>query len=228
MIKLGTNYGGWFIPEKNTLNENSIIYSGGVGEDISFDLALQTKYNSYIYLIDPTTRANTHYEECKKYFKDRDFSFTGGIQNDYYQTIEHETPNFNKIKYINKGLWNKIDTLKFYKQNNASYVSQSLINGMFGVTYDIVEVDTIKNIMDQNNHTNIDLLKLDIEGAENVVLKQMLNDNIYPKYLCVEFDLFLKNKDPEKQTKKIITTLIENGYVILVNDKYNITFEYNK
>jgi hypothetical protein len=41
MEKLGTNYGGWFIPKDCNLNENSIIYSVGVGEDISFDINIQ-------------------------------------------------------------------------------------------------------------------------------------------------------------------------------------------
>ena len=41
MFKLGTNYGGWIIPKNNELNDKSIIYSIGVGEDISFDLLLQ-------------------------------------------------------------------------------------------------------------------------------------------------------------------------------------------
>lgn len=45
MIKLGTDYGGWHIPTKNIFNKESIIYSGGVGEDISFDIKLQSKYN---------------------------------------------------------------------------------------------------------------------------------------------------------------------------------------
>ena len=34
------------------------------------------------------------------------------------------------------------------------------------------------------NHSKIDLLKLDIEGSEIDVLNQMLDDEIYPKYLC--------------------------------------------
>lgn len=51
MDKLGTNYGGWIIPNNINLNENSIVYSGGVGEDISFDLLLQEKYNCNILLI---------------------------------------------------------------------------------------------------------------------------------------------------------------------------------
>ena len=39
------------------LTPESIIYSVGVGEDISFDLLLSDKYNCNIYLIDPTKRA---------------------------------------------------------------------------------------------------------------------------------------------------------------------------
>ena len=54
MEKLGTKYGGWYVPEEMDLDENSIIYSAGVGEDISFDLLLSDKYKSHIYLIDPT------------------------------------------------------------------------------------------------------------------------------------------------------------------------------
>lgn len=34
MEKVGTNYGGWIVPIQMDLNENSIVYSGGVGEDI--------------------------------------------------------------------------------------------------------------------------------------------------------------------------------------------------
>ncbi len=56
MEKLGTKYGGWYVPTDMKLNENSIIYSGGVGEDMSFDLLLLSKYNCNIFLIDPTTK----------------------------------------------------------------------------------------------------------------------------------------------------------------------------
>lgn len=60
MEKVGTNYGGWIVPIQMDLNENSIVYSGGVGEDISFDIKLQSKYNSNIILIDPTVKAISH------------------------------------------------------------------------------------------------------------------------------------------------------------------------
>ena len=96
---------------------------------------------------------------------------------------------------------------------------------MFGNEYDEVEVDSIKNIMKEYNHTKIDLLKLDIEGSEIDVLNQMLNDQIYPRYLCIEFDLLLKNKDQNKLTEKIAKRLQSNNYKILENKNLNITFE---
>jgi len=69
MEKLGTNYGGWYIPKNITLNADSIVYSGGVGEDISFDLLLSDKYDCNIVLIDPTKRAIKHFDEVQKYNK---------------------------------------------------------------------------------------------------------------------------------------------------------------
>ena len=67
-------------------------------------------------------------------------------------------------------------------------------------------------------------MKLDIEGAEIEVLNNMLDDEIYPRYLCIEFDLLIKNKDTDKSTNKVIMRLLESGYNILINDKLNITF----
>lgn len=224
MEKLGTDYGGWYIPLDITLNENSIVYSGGVGEDISFDILLSEKYNPNIYLIDPTKRSNIHFNETLQYFNNK-LLFTGNIQKDYYDKIGNSKPNLNKFFYLNTGLWDKKETLRFYKQENQSYVSQSLIPGMFGNEYDIINVTTIKDLMVENNHTHIDLLKLDIEGAEINVLNKMFNDNIFPSYLCIEFDLKLKNKDYNNETNKLIYKIINDyNYTILINDNWNITF----
>ena len=224
MVKIGTEYGGWHIPDNIFLNDNSTIISAGVGEDISFDIGIQSLYNCTIFLIDPTERSYIHYKECKKYYKNKEFVLSGNIQSDYYKNIQKYNPNFDKIKYIDVGLWNKKDSMKFYKQSNKSYVSQSLINGMFTTDYTIVNVDTLNNIMQQNNITHIDLFKLDIEGAEISVINNMLDNEIYPSVLCIEFDLMLKNKDTNNTTYKTIERLMENNYSIFKNDNWNITF----
>lgn len=226
MERIGTEYGGWILPTNITLNENSIIYSAGVGEDISFDLLLQNKYNCKIFLIDPTKRSIKHYNEIINFYKNNE-PFTGNIQKDYLDTIKHLNFNENKFIYINKALWDIKTELKFYKQTNENYVSQSVIKDMFGKKYDIVDTITIKDLMKQNNHNNIDLLKLDIEGAEINVLNNLLNCKIYPKYILVEFDLLIKNKDNFNETKLLIDRLLYENYKIFANDKLNITFIRN-
>ena len=224
MEKLGTNYGGWYVPTNMNLNENSVVYSGGIGEDMSFDLLLQCKYNCGVLLIDPTNKAVKHFDEVKQYYNSKQL-FTGGIQTDYYSCIQSLHPNFDKLKYVNIGLWNKKEDLKFYKQTNDNYVSQSLVENMFGQNYDVVPVDSIKNIMEQQGHSHIDLLKLDIEGAEIETVNQILDDEIYPTYVLIEFDLLLKNKDPGNTTKQLIERMItKEGYKMLKNDNLNITF----
>jgi len=225
MENLGTNYGGWSIPKYAKLNKSSIIYSGGVGEDMSFDLKLEDKYKCKIYLIDPTKKSIKHYEEVKEFYNSKINKFSGNIQADYIYNIIDLKPNFNNYTYIKKGLYKEKTKLKFYKQTNPNYVSQSLVPNMFGTEYDEVEVDSIKNIMKTYNHNKIDLLKLDIEGSEIDVLNQMLDDEIYPTYLCIEFDLLLKNKDPKQLTQKLVSRLQENNYKILENKNLNITFE---
>ena len=126
---------------------------------------------------------------------------------------------------MNIGLWDKKEELKFYRQCNENYVSQSLVENMFGQNYDIVPVDSIKNIMYQQGHSHIDLLKLDIEGAEIETVNQMLDDTIYPTYVLIEFDLLLKNKDPGNTTKQLVERMItREGYKMLKNDNLNITF----
>lgn len=224
-IKLGTNYGGWYLPSDIELDENSVIYSGGVGEDISFDLILSDKYNSNIYLIDPTKRSVKHFEEIKQFYKTKKFKFSGNIQPDYNKTIKNLNPKFDTMYYINIGIWDKDDTLKFFKPTNRKYVSHSLIEGMASNKYEEINVTSIKSLMEKNNHTHIDLLKLDIEGAEIKVIKQMLEDKIYPSYLLIEFDLFLKGKD-KSETENLIKKL-RTYYDIVKNDQWNITFKLN-
>jgi FkbM family methyltransferase len=229
MYKLGTNYGGWYIPKKLPFNSESVVISGGVGEDVSFDIKLQSKYNCKVYLIDPTERSIVHYDECKKYYEsNKSYEFKGKIQPDYYSEIQNESPDFNKIFYINKGLWSHETELKFYKQHNPDYVSQTVVEGFFTEKYDcIVPVNSLKNIMKEYDIEKIDLMKLNIEGSEIKVLEQMLNDNIYPNFLIISFDLAMKNKDKDNLTNKMIQRLIDNDYIILHDDKHhNITFEF--
>lgn len=224
MIRYGTEYGGWNLPKNINLSSDSIIYSVGVGEDISFDLLIQDSFNCNIILIDPTLRAIRHYEEIQDFYNSGIPSFSGDIQKDYIETISNSSADLSKITYVKKGLWSHRDTLKFYKPLNEKYVSHTLIENMYSNNYEMVEVDSLKNIMQQLGHSRIDILKLDIEGSEIVVLRKMLEDKIFPMYICVEFDLKLKMVDPTNETGSIIKELLNNNYTMIDNNNWNCLF----
>lgn len=222
MERLGTKYGGWVVPTHMDLSEGSICYMGGLGEDGSFDVLLQSKYKSNVLIIDPTQKAKIHYNEMVMHMP-----FTGNIQPDYMATLSGVQYDISKIQYEPIGIWDSSGELRFYKQDNPHYVSQSLISNMFCEEYDIVPVNTLSGIMNNYGHTHIDLLKIDIEGAECCVLNNMLDDNIYPRYVLVEFDLYLKGKDTKGETKAVIDRMLKKGYKILYNENMNITFIYS-
>lgn len=218
MQKLGTHYGGWYVPQNLKLNKDSIVYSGGVGEDISFDLILSSKFDSRIYLIDPTQKSKTHFLELKEGKK-----FTGNIQKDYLETIKDLKPNLEKIEFLELGIYDRKGEMKFYKPENPNYVSHTLIENLYGKEYEIVKTVSIKDIMEIYNHDHIDLLKLDIEGAEIKALNQMLDDQIFPKYILVEFDLLIQGGDKNLETRKLIKRL-KKDYKKLIDDHNNITY----
>ena len=232
MAIYGSSYGGWFLPNNVSLDTSSVVISVGVGEDISFDLAVQSKFGSQIYLFDPTERAQTHYNEVVEFYKQKptQAKFSGDIQPDYLPTISKLTPvpDMSKIHMEPLGLWLKEDTVKFYKQTNPKYVSQTIVPNMFGQEYTLAKMDRLSSILDKKglSKTNIALMKMDIEGAELDVLDTLLEDKIYPKILCVEFDYLLKGQDTTNRTNMTIQRLKDVGYTILYNKQWNIVFEH--
>lgn len=95
--------------------------------------------------------------------------------------------------------------------------------------YIMVKVKKLKTIMQELNHTKIDLLKIDIEGCECDVLEQMIEDNIFPLYLSVDFDLARTNNiENIERCNSIINLLINNSYKLLKNLNYDCSFQYIK
>jgi hypothetical protein len=220
MPVLGTTYGGWYIPDDFVLSSDSLVVSAGVGEDISFDLALQSRYGCEILLIDPTQRAIKHLQEVHTYYKDKT-PFLGNIQSDYISHISPLNPDLRKLTLKPIGLWKEKDTLKFFYQTNPLYVSQSLIPNLYSSSYSLVPVDRLSRLISKTP----DVLKLDIEGAEIDVLETLFEDNIFPRLLCVEFDLLLKGQDKTNRTHQMIERLMRKGYKLVYNKNYNMVFQ---
>jgi FkbM family methyltransferase len=158
---LGTTYGGWTIPDQ-LLNSGSICYCVGVGEDISFDLELIRRYRSNVYAFDPTPRA---------------IAF-----------VEDQTSLPDKFKFVPVGIWNADKIMRFYVPGNPNHVSHSIVNLQKTEAFFEAPCRKLSSFMREHGHERLDLLKIDIEGAEYQVIQSLLDDNLDIRILCVEFD----------------------------------------
>ena len=185
-ITCGNTGAAWtFCPD--LIKENAVIYSFGVGEDISFDLELMNSFDVQIHAFDPTPKS---IEWVKN-------------QNLPKQFVLHEY-----------GLANFNGKTKFHPPENPEHVSATLIDrpSTKNEAYK-VDVKALDTIMKELGHTQIDLLKMDIEGAEYLVVNDLVLKNIKPKQLLVEFHHRFENIDL-KATKMAIKELRKFGYCI--------------
>lgn len=82
---------------------------------------------------------------------------------------------------------------------------------------------TLPSIMDMLGHDTIDLLKIDIEGVECMVIDDMLKNEIYPKYLSVDFDTARCIDDGKDIVAKTMKKLLIH-YDVYHNSNYDVTF----
>ena len=66
LVYIGSKYHGYTIPE-NFINQNSICYCIGAGEDISFDTELKVLYNAKIFIFDPMPEGKNYFTRLKEF-----------------------------------------------------------------------------------------------------------------------------------------------------------------
>lgn len=198
--RIGSTYGGWVVPLR-ALHPEAICYCAGAGEDITFDLALADIHKCNVYTFDPTPRAVAHV---------------------------HRVANQNpRLKFFPVGLWDSEQMLKFYAPQDPSHVSHSALNLQRTQSWFEAPCRPLANIMREIGHSHIDLVKLDVEGAEYRVLDSMLDNHIFPKVLCVEFDEANHALDSDFKTRirNAAAKLRDHNYeLVAANGRSNYTF----
>ena len=191
VARLGSKYGGWAIPVGH-IDKKSVCYCVGCGEDISFDLELIERFDCEVFAYDPTPRA---IEYCAR-----------------------AAGHIDKYHFFGIGLWDKDEILKFYEPQNSEHVSHSICNLQSTDSYFEAECKRLSHIMANNGHDRIDVLKLDIEGAEYKVLESIKEDGLDIRVICVEYDEYNNPPDADymKRIRQSIEALSENGYKIVV------------
>lgn len=180
------------MPESE-LRECSVAYCIGAGEDITFDLELLRR-GLKVRIADPTPRAISHVE--KQQIINPDFGFAP------------------------VGLWSEDTTLRLYSPRNPLHVSHSALNLQQTDTWIEAPVVTLATLRERFGDERIDILKLDIEGAEYAVLSSVAEEPSPPAVLCVEFD----QPVPFRKTRSTVRDLKEIGYELRTIEGYNVLF----
>lgn len=201
---IGNDYGFMIVP-KGALNSNSNVFSFGVGEDMEAEIDLIKKHNSTIYLFDPTELSIKYYNE----------------------TINELNKNnnkviVNKLKFEPIALWNNDGFVKFYKPKEEGHVSHSINNIESSNDFTEVVCKKMSSILKENNLERIDYIKLDIEGAEFEVVKNIIDDKIKFKsiYLELHYDNKINLFKNVNKFKQLLKSLIDINYEIIYSNHY--------
>jgi FkbM family methyltransferase len=177
-------FGEWFIVSE-LLSSKSVVYSVGVGDDISFDKELISKYDVTVHAFDPTP-------ESHQWLKEQDVP--------------------QKFVLHKIGLADHDGFLDFHPASTPGHVSHSIFQTEFTTHAKIqLPVKRLETIMAELGHSKIDLLKMDIEGAEYGVIDDFIDSKVVCRQLLIEFHHRTIQNGIEK-TRSAIRRLRENGF----------------
>jgi len=230
----GSAYGCWPVIPLDLITEDSIVYSFGAGEDLSYEFLLSGFKNPEIHIFDPTPRSKPHFNFCTSIISEKikppsNLRFGGGDPG-YINYISNSNANIDRVLFHEIGIYNEDALLKFFHPANEEHVSMSIDNLQNTKKYTALTVNKIESILKKLNHNTIDLLKLNIEGAEVVSLLHMLKETyIRPRIISVKFELSRdKCSDETKRKQTELDSLLTLSYDCSFKKNDNHTFILKK
>jgi FkbM family methyltransferase len=182
---LGSSYGGWAVI-LDALHPDSIVYSVGVGEDISFDLALIDRVGCAVHAFDPTP-----------------------IAVDWI--ARQALPS--RLLFHPVGLGALDEEVEFQIPPIQGWHSYSLTAEPNAAQRGTVScpIRKLTTLMSDFGHLHLDLLKMDIEGFEYPVIDDLALSQVRPSQLLVEFHHLLYTHT-HQQTRDAVAKVLALGY----------------
>jgi FkbM family methyltransferase len=181
-VFLGTEYGGYAVLP-DLVPRGALVYSAGLGEDISFDLALIERFGCVVHGFDPTPRSLA------------------------WLAAQKLPPGYFVHGY---GIAHFDGTASFAPPKNPAHVSHSTLAGHEGERIEF-PVKRLSSVLAELGHERVELMKLDIEGSEYEVLADLVKTVPLPRQLMVEFHHGMGGVSLE-QTEGSLELLREAGY----------------
>lgn len=190
-------FGNYFLDtDKIKRNKSNIVYSGGVGRNISFDEDITTELNCKARLFDPTP-SSIEYMKNKQTDKILFYPYAIFKEN---QSVKIYFDKYNQVKS------NSISNFLNFDKNDFYYCDA------FNIPY----------LMEKFNDKFIDILKLDIEGVAIEVIENCFEKDIYPTQMLLAIEVpmnYFEFFKFYKKLKKFILLLKKNYEVINLRDR---------
>jgi FkbM family methyltransferase len=183
--RFGSGYGGWSVLTDD-LTSQSIIYAVGIGEDLSFDLALIQRFGCTVHAFDPTPQ-----------------SLAWVARQDLPPTLHVHA----------WGLSGSDGPVQFFMPASAGHVSHSIADTGTGQAI-TVEMKTLHTTLRELGHTSVDVLKLDVEGAEYAIIEQLVQQPVAVRQLLVEYHHGLYPTIRLEDTRQSVNRLLQAGWQI--------------
>lgn len=182
---LGTFYCVGFVVPR-LLGPQSVIYSVGVGSDVSFDLALIERFGCDVHAFDPTPMA------CD-------------------WVAKQDLPE--KFKFHAVGLADSDGEIQFALPPQEDHDSFSLPDPNKDQPLISCPVRRLEGLMADQGHQHIDLLKIDIEGFEYGAIKDILAGPVRPTQWLIDFHHLIWHFTAE-DTRAAVSAIEAAGYVL--------------
>jgi FkbM family methyltransferase len=132
------------------------------------------------------------------------------------RTESYDFKGFNaqRFTFADVGVWNEDTSMRFYAPKDAQHVSHSIVNLQHTDQFFEAKCMTLRNACSMLKIDQIDILKLDVEGAEYTILKDLLAAGPRPAVLCTEFDEIRNPLDDGymKRVLEMVDLLKKSGY----------------
>lgn len=191
--------GGGYCLATEGLGPDSVVYSVGIGCEVSFDKALIAAHGLHVHGFDPTAEAARYVasQAMPPNFHFHPYGLSAADGELEIQAIRKPTDNYRAATVLDIGK-GEGDTIR-------------------------VPMRSLTTIMRELGHDHVDVLKLDIEGGEYPVLEGLLAGDMPIRQIVLEFHPHLINMQRHgrmigrvgwDETAQAIARLREHGYRI--------------
>lgn len=129
----------------------------------------------------------------------------------YYEMCKNRLKNYNNVKLYKTGLAGTDSVVGFSVQGDASSMH-------YGIAQETVQLKKIDDFLKEENIETVDLMKMNIEGAEYELLEYIILKKIIKKFKNIQIQF---HENPYDGWKEKYEFVIEN-----LNLTHHLTYQY--